>query len=426
CGVGITYSGNDADGEKLRLGPNDYTRERAALTGVLHVLQVWDRSTPLFIGVEDKAVSLNLTKRLDSNVRFGRVNTGSCAQVYRATAAALLARSGGVTFVPFAKQGGRLKAIELAQAAHSAPPSQPSLTTNALLALRGRPLAGLTQGEAHKTVIATQVIAARKTTIARLAESIAAVGDATSRWPTPGDVWASLRSKDLHRPTREFLWRLAHGTQKVGPFWRNVKNLEHRATCLHCNGQTETMEHALLLCNAPGREIIWQETQQLWARSGLPWPDISLGAIISCGLNHFTRRNGKRDAGAARRFKILVSEAAFLVWRIRNEWVIVNEGDHAKYPTVGEIRKRWKATISRRIRLDTQLLNRRRFGTRAVNLGLFRGTWEPLRHPGSDPPPGNWWASAGFLDGMWQRRPGERVPTGQPNHESVTFSQESA
>ncbi|KAH7101826.1 hypothetical protein BKA62DRAFT_793624 [Auriculariales sp. MPI-PUGE-AT-0066] len=67
CGVGIIYSGNDADGEKLRLGPNDYTRERAALTGVLHVLQVWDRSTPLFIGVEDKAVSLNLTKRLDSN-----------------------------------------------------------------------------------------------------------------------------------------------------------------------------------------------------------------------------------------------------------------------------------------------------------------------------------------------------------------------
>ncbi|KAH7107122.1 hypothetical protein BKA62DRAFT_611434 [Auriculariales sp. MPI-PUGE-AT-0066] len=224
----------------------------------------------------------------------------------------------------------------------------------------------------------------------------------------------SLRSRDLHRLTREFLWRLAHGTQKVGPFWRNVKNLEHRATCLHCDGQTETMEHILLVCNAPGREIIWQETQRLWARSGLPWPDISLGAIIGCGLSHFTRRNGKRDAGAPRRFRILVSEAAFLVWRIRNERVIVNEGGHAKYPTMEEIRRRWRATISRRICLDTQLLNRRRFGTRAVNLGLFRGTWSRSCTRGQTLRQATGGLALGY--GMWQRRPGPQASQPRVRH----------
>ena len=67
--------------------------------------------------------------------------------------------------------------------------------------------------------------------------------------PTAESVWRSIRSPDLARSRRDFLWKLLHGAYRVGGYWENVPSFGHRAVCAVC-GVTETMEHILLECDA--------------------------------------------------------------------------------------------------------------------------------------------------------------------------------
>ncbi|KAJ7896843.1 hypothetical protein B0H13DRAFT_1504969, partial [Mycena leptocephala] len=61
---------------------------------------------------------------------------------------------------------------------------------------------------------------------------------------------------------------------------------------------------------------------------------------------------GKRDNGAERLYRILMSEAAYLIWKIRNEHVINQDGEPA---TEQEIVNKWHYHINYRLKVDTTL-----------------------------------------------------------------------
>ncbi|PPR01275.1 hypothetical protein CVT26_015296, partial [Gymnopilus dilepis] len=84
-------------------------------------------------------------------------------------------------------------------------------------------------------------------------------------YPTPGEVWASLRRKEFDK-------RQGHscGKYKCGKYWNHIPNYEHRGHCAICN-TTDTIEHALTQCRASGQEEIWRLTRQLWRKRGLRW-----------------------------------------------------------------------------------------------------------------------------------------------------------
>ncbi|KAJ7859229.1 hypothetical protein B0H13DRAFT_1901538 [Mycena leptocephala] len=121
----------------------------------------------------------------------------------------------------------------------------------------------------------------------------------------------------------------------------------------------EDLEHILTKCASPGQEIIWKEVKNIWDKKNSKWPTPSLGLILGCGLAEFRTIDGKRDNGAERLYRILMSEAAYLIWKIRNEHVINRDREPA---TEQEIVNKWDYHINYRLKVDTTLAIRRSEG----------------------------------------------------------------
>jgi hypothetical protein len=59
-------------------------------------------------------------------------------------------------------------------------------------------------------------ITSRRSTIITLDITRHAVKRITGHLPTDATIWHSIRSKDITRTIRVFLWKLIHGTHKCG------------------------------------------------------------------------------------------------------------------------------------------------------------------------------------------------------------------
>ncbi|KAJ3858590.1 hypothetical protein EV359DRAFT_52058 [Lentinula novae-zelandiae] len=192
--------------------------------------------------------------------------------------------------------------------------------------------------------------------------------------PTPEAIWKSLRHKDFDKKIKCFLWMLTHNGYKVGEFWDNIPGYEPRGKCKECNGQPETLEHILIECTAPGPKEIWGLAKQTWEKTGLQWSDLQFdfGTILCCGLADFKNTEGKRETGQSRLFRILISESAYLIWKIRNERVI-----NDKPPLAGmQIMNRWRWTIENRLWMDC-LLTSKKF-RRNMPRKAIENTWQKV------------------------------------------------
>ncbi|KAJ7251877.1 hypothetical protein C8J57DRAFT_1077649, partial [Mycena rebaudengoi] len=74
-------------------------------------------------------------------------------------------------------------------------------------------------------------------------------------------IWRSLRSPDIQRLTRNFLWKCVHNIFRVGDFWRHIYNLEIFSQCTYCNID-ESLEHTMLDC--AGQRQVWALCAELW------------------------------------------------------------------------------------------------------------------------------------------------------------------
>ncbi|KAJ7802276.1 hypothetical protein B0H14DRAFT_2614420 [Mycena olivaceomarginata] len=86
---------------------------------------------------------------------------------------------------------------------------------------------------------------------------------------------------DITQTTRDFLWRCMLQAYKIGEFWRSIPSYVHYMPCYHCQ-VNNSLEHTLIECSAPGKEILWGLAQKLWELKGYQWPEISLGRILAC------------------------------------------------------------------------------------------------------------------------------------------------
>lgn len=101
------------------------------------------------------------------------------------------------------------------------------------------------------------------------------------------------------------------------------------------------------------------------------------------------------NAGTTRLFRILISESAHLIWRLRNERVI-----NAKDPaTTREIRNRWLKAINNRLRIDCALTNGIKYGKRAIDKKLVQKTWCNVLKDEENLPK-DWTWEAGVLVGV--------------------------
>ncbi|KAJ7046841.1 hypothetical protein C8F04DRAFT_937485 [Mycena alexandri] len=324
----------------------------------------------------DSQVSINgLTKNLKKWEDEGFLGVEN-RKLFRATVSALRKRKARTIFTwvkGHAGDAGNEAADILAKEGTRKPiPSLVEIRENTALLLPGAKLQSMTQSKAYKMIRQAKMKKGRyrdklnrRATARNMELAKEAAADDNGELPETSRVWKSTRHNDISRSVRFFLWMLIHDGYKVGKHWAKIEGHEFKATCTHC-GITETMEHILTKCDAPGQEKIWELASELWklkTDEDLPRP--TTGQIMACATTK------KKDTGTARLFRILISESAYLVWRLRNERVI-----QEKPPaSLDEIHNRWLRTMNIRLKLDCALTNAVKYGTRALKKSLVLKTW---------------------------------------------------
>jgi ribonuclease HI len=228
----------------------------------------------------------------------------------------------------------------------------------------------------------------RKATRRNMAYAKGATTDAKGNAPPSSKIWRSVKHKDFPRNIRFFLWMLIHGAYKVGSHWEKIPGYEDWGKCQIC-GVTESMTHILTQCTAPGQGQIWDLTSELWQLKTGSDLRPTLGEIMACGTIE------KANTGISRLFRIVVSESAHLIWKLRNERVIGEKGP----ASTREIRNRWVKSINNRIALDCALIDATKYGKKSIRKSVVRKTWcKVLRD--EDRLPNDWTRETGVLVGV--------------------------
>ena len=296
------------------------------------------------------------------------------------------------------------------EGAEKPPPEEPNALEHPQNQLtRGAKLCKMEQKDFYKVLRDKKRIPTRKRAERNIGIVQACAQATFDTYPTTEQVWLATRHRDLTRKTRDFLWKSTQNAYKIGEYWLPIEGYEQRGTCPICNEQ-EDMEHILTTCKAKAREIMWSLANDLWERrSSTPLPH-RLGDILGCGLAEFKTR-GKLDKGKNRFYRILVSETAYLIWKLRNERRIRDEDRPEREASVHEIRKRWTSALNKRLTIDRALTNGAKFGKRALSEKLVIKTWRGCLGNEDKLPP-DWHRQTEVLVGILSSRPPGRVRRG--------------
>ncbi|EKM48638.1 uncharacterized protein PHACADRAFT_108560, partial [Phanerochaete carnosa HHB-10118-sp] len=75
-------------------------------------------------------------------------------------------------------------------------------------------------------------------------------------------------------------------------------------------------DHILTKCDAPGQAFVWSLTRNLWLSAYPDWYAVTTHLILGCGATVLPSANNKPDSGASRLYCILLSETAYLIWKL--------------------------------------------------------------------------------------------------------------
>jgi hypothetical protein len=114
--------------------------------------------------------------------------------------------------------------------------------------------------------------------------------------------------------------------------------------------------------------------------------------------------NNRNNKGMSRLFRIIVSESAHFIWKLRCERRITLEDNPEKMFSEAEIRNRWLTVINQRLTLDRFLTDRTRYGKKALRTQTVLNTWSDVLMDKKSLPR-NWIGQSGVLVGMRPLRP---------------------
>ncbi|KAH9910347.1 uncharacterized protein B0H18DRAFT_896059, partial [Fomitopsis serialis] len=245
------------------------------------------------------------------------------------------------------------------------------LSRDSRFEVTGARLARLTQSIAYKGILSQKSTAPRKQTevnIAAIRRHEERNGPITS-----ATIWSNARHKDFTRPFAVFLWKCIHGALKCGNFWFKIPNYEDRAQCSFC-GEIESLPHILFECTATGQRDIWEMTATIWRKKNLPWITPTVETIHTLAITEWTNDQNKTRPGANRLWRILVSEAAHLIWKLRCERVIGHETDREWTHTKTHVRRKFMYVLNNRLAMDVEA-TRKKYGKLAQKADLVLATW---------------------------------------------------
>ncbi|EJD48160.1 hypothetical protein AURDEDRAFT_61167 [Auricularia subglabra TFB-10046 SS5] len=140
------------------------------------------------------------------------------------------------------------------------------------------------------------------------------------------------------------------------------------------------MEHVLLQCPATGQDTIWSCVRSFLSHRRTDF-DPTLGSVLGCANLACAGSWGSRNKAVERSLRIVVSESAFMIWKIRCEKTIAHADDPDWQLSAEAIHGRWNKMLSVRYHRDLKLTNKSRYGRRALDRDLVNWTWRDLADP---------------------------------------------
>ncbi|KAJ6471966.1 hypothetical protein C8R45DRAFT_836219, partial [Mycena sanguinolenta] len=134
--------------------------------------------------------------------------------------------------------------------------------------------------------------------------------------------------------------------------------------CNRCETE-ESMNHILTECEEPGQKEIWDLASEMWRKKTGKEMRPTIGQIMAGGVTKVG------SLGEKRLYKILITESAHLIWRIRNERRIQGTGPA---PTA-MIVNRWLKTINNRLAMDCAMTDRFKWEKKALEISVVKDTW---------------------------------------------------
>ncbi|KAF9033631.1 hypothetical protein BJ165DRAFT_1328275, partial [Panaeolus papilionaceus] len=253
------------------------------------------------------------------------------------------------------------------------------LETKPNLIQTGAKLANITQALAYKGIRKferekKQKTYVEKSTMKRLDMTRHGIKETKNETPTDKTIWESLRNRDISKKIRAFMWTAMHDGHRIGEYWDNKRNYEHRGKCRPCD-TTETLEHILTECQCSGQEKAWKLARETIQKLQPDWHTPTLGQMLGQGYYPINRKRTKKQRATERMITIITTETMHLIWKLRCEWKIKRNEDQTKKHGAKEIENRWKAAIKTRIKLDALHTNRRKYGQKALDLIMVIETW---------------------------------------------------
>ncbi|EJD34754.1 hypothetical protein AURDEDRAFT_75921 [Auricularia subglabra TFB-10046 SS5] len=233
----------------------------------------------------------------------------------------------------------------------------------------GMSILDLTQRKAHRAIRERdrQRAKPRKTTDTNIANIKATALQTNGVSPSTAQIWRDLQNPCLSRNVRVFLWKGIHGAHKVGKYFQNMPEpWKSKGICPTCD-VIESMSHILFDCPDSRQELIWSLAQTFFRHKFI---DVDLNIDLIWGCASFRVPGAFCEAGTNRAFKIVVSESAFLAWKIRCEKRIGHKDDPNWKLSDDAVRKRWSDTIRRRVTQDFRLTSVKLYGRKALDRGL--------------------------------------------------------
>lgn len=375
-GSGIWFGDGDCKNASLRIDRKGGTNQTGELMAALAATQRAPPSSTLHIRSDSKYLVDGLTKHLPRWEARGWIGVEN-ADIFKALASTMRQRSAPTTLQWVkghnGEYGNECADKHAGEGAMKDAPDHIPIQTHPSFSLTGAKLASLTQAIAYKGIRQAKPTKAREATSATIESARSEIKRNTNRLKSDKMIWKSIRSVDVSKPIQDFLWKCLHKAHKVGTFWSYIPDCEDRILCTHCEVE-ETMQHILCMCKAPGREVAWKLAECLWRRKHDKWIPITLGTILGASMIGFGDDTLPKKGGPDRLYRILISETAYLIWKLRCERVIQHGGDPDRYRSSIEIAHRWTAALNTRLTLDRQMT---RFGLskRALKKNIVKSTW---------------------------------------------------
>ncbi|KAK0473530.1 ribonuclease H-like protein [Armillaria luteobubalina] len=201
--------------------------------------------------------------------------------------------------------------------------------------VNGAWLAMLSQSRAYEHI---------QVTMQHVLDTVAEVNGAI---PTASQLWKLIRHKVILHSTHGFLWKALH----------NAFKYEKRGVCLRC-ATTEDMEHILMDCSIDRRAILWDLAREIWERKGQEWITPTYSIALGATLVQIRNADGEVDTAATHFYRILMTETMHLIWKIHYE-----------------VHNMWIDTLNKRLTIDHLLVNRQRYGSKALMKAKVLSTW---------------------------------------------------